>query len=199
MTMASSLPAETLSIPTMQASEQHPGAVPCLSRPVGLAFSPRATCAADRSSGLRLLSERDRPESTPTSENQAWRASTRGRRPHRIVQLRQESSGGPAQLRRIVRVSEIGGVSEDQSPIIELYCPLTARFGNSRISYDHADTGGTTKVFHDDTQTLVTAARIHPHTVTYRELNFPCHGANLRYSSPTHVQPVESLSTVVFE
>ncbi|HEY2198961.1 MAG TPA: hypothetical protein VGH69_14885 [Mycobacterium sp.] len=84
-----------------------------------------------------------------------------------------ESSGGTEQLRRIVRVSEIGGVGEDQSPIIELYCPLTARFGNSRTSDGHADAGGTTKVVHDDTQTLVTAVRIHPHTATYRERNFP--------------------------
>lgn len=71
------------------------------------------------------------------------------------------------------RASEIGGVSEDQSPVIELYCPLTARFGNARTSYHHAETGGTTKVFHDDTQTLVTAVRIHPHTATYRERIFP--------------------------
>jgi hypothetical protein len=72
-----------------------------------------------------------------------------------------------------VRASEIGGVNEDQSPIIELYRPLTARFGDPRTPYDDGGSGGITEVFYDHTQTLVTAARIDPHTATHREGNFP--------------------------
>jgi hypothetical protein len=72
-----------------------------------------------------------------------------------------------------VRVGEISGVSKDQSPIIERYRPPTARFGDPRTSYDDGVSGGITEIVHDDTQTLVTAARIHPHTATYREAGFP--------------------------
>jgi hypothetical protein len=72
--------------------------------------------------------------------------------------------------RKLLQAFKIGGVDEDQRPVIELDRPSSAGFGDTSVDDGDGVSSRIAEVFDDDPKSFVTAGGVNPHTVADREV-----------------------------